>query len=284
MFQALMAYDCAANPNHGLRGKAAGLWGCLAGVKSCGDVGGCVFPQGEVLCGGHGGYTACGTPATLSSATAENVDVRIECEDGGTAHGENCALWGQTCLAGPSGGAACSAIDAGVCAQGSVCDDNDTAIRCGADGGSLVIDCASFGTQHCSGFPVVHAPSWVACVAESDAGDAATCFPDASAACVDGVSVSCPSGVLETLDCNALLGSMDACSPGPLVPPFEWTGACGVAPAECDADSCDASVLTGCGRGAAFSVDCEEAGLGACSLVTTDEGSLVRAACAPHPH
>jgi hypothetical protein len=106
-------------------------------------------------------------------------------------------------------------------------------------------------------------------------------MPDASAACTGGVAYSCPSGVLEQIDCTALLKT-DGCTSMPLSSPFDWTSACMVSPPTCTADSClDASTLLACERGTTFSVDCAEAGLGPCRMVATDVGSAMHAACSP---
>src|SRR5258708_5806827 len=70
MFQALLAFDCDANPNHRVKGKARGLWACLSRVQSCEGVAACISPDAP-LGGCHtGDYTACATPAA--------PDVRIE--------------------------------------------------------------------------------------------------------------------------------------------------------------------------------------------------------------
>jgi len=274
MIEGLMAFDCTANPSHRFKGKAADLWACLGTVRSCADVDGCLFPGGREPCG-SGQYTACGSP---SSGRASNADVRFECQDGGLVGGENCALRGQTCSSGASG-ALCSGYGAGACpVTGSGCYGTSSIHWC-TDGGDVGIDCSSFGTQRCSGFPTVDSGvQWVACVPEVDAGPAATCAPDASATCAGGVALSCPTGFVESLDCTALLGSPAACAASPLAPPFDWTSACTLESSpRCASDSCDAAVLTGCGRGAAFTVDCASQGLGACQLRTTDDGA--RAAC-----
>jgi len=92
MFQALLAYDCAANPNHPVKGKTHDLWDCLSQATSCGAVNACVFPQGPQACGG-GPFVTCAT-----QDGGFNADVRVEClADKDPANGENCALWGQTC-------------------------------------------------------------------------------------------------------------------------------------------------------------------------------------------
>jgi hypothetical protein len=175
---------------------------------------------------------------------------------------------------------------AGSCSDsGSGCFNN-TEIHWCTDAGDLGINCASFGTQRCSGFPETDASLWVACVAETEAGAEAgaetRCAPDASATCVGGVAMSCPSGVFESLDCAVVLRSQSACAAGPLVPPFDWTAACALNPPSCVADSCDDRTLNGCGRGQVFSTDCADAGLGPCTTLATDDGQE-RAACAPPP-
>ncbi|MGO9835405.1 MAG: hypothetical protein ACLP1X_14425 [Polyangiaceae bacterium] len=274
MVEALMAYDCAANPNHRFKGKAAALWGCLSAVRSCSDVNGCVFPAGPELCGSAGDYTSCGS----AIGPAAGSDVVIECEDGGTAHGENCALWGKTCVLGPSG-AVCAggAFDAGCPVGASGCYGATTIHSCAEGGVDIGIDCSSFGAERCSGFP--QDPQWVACVAETEAGPEAGCVPDASATCLGGVALSCPSGVVESLDCAALLGSPNACATGQLVPRFDWTSPCVLASPMCMGDSCNGTTLNGCSRGAAFSVDCMNEGLGVCEMVTTGNGDVQLAAC-----
>jgi hypothetical protein len=276
-FRALMAYDCRANPNHRAEQAAHGLWDCLQAAASCGDVDSCIFRDASLPgCPDPGVYTGC-------SPTAR--DVRVLCADGGgeplpRARGENCALWGQTCTggsgqgvcAGEASGLSCSRECAGNALHWCVASDD------GGPGVDRGIDCTSNGAGKCGGFPSPDAAQWLACRPDSDAS---TCAPDASATCDDGRAIMCPSGVLESLDCAALLGSTAACSAGELSPPFDWTSPCSLSPSACDSDSCDGGVITSCERGAAFTVNCAAEGLGACRLVGTDPGSAPRAACAP---
>ena len=66
--QALLAYDCSANPNHPVRGTARDLWDCLWRAKSCRDVDACIFPGGPApACVSPGDYTA---PAAVGYAHA----------------------------------------------------------------------------------------------------------------------------------------------------------------------------------------------------------------------
>jgi hypothetical protein len=162
---------------------------------------------------------------------------------------------------------------------------------CDDAGYDVGIDCASNGAQRCGGFPGAMNAAWVACVPESDAG---TCAPDASASCTDGIATSCPAGVPETINCQTLLQNVQACNPGALSPPFDWTSPCFVAAgdggavdeggaggaAPCAPDSCDGTTLHACYRGASFSVDCAPLGFTSCKLVPTDLGAFSNAACA----
>jgi hypothetical protein len=270
MFQALLAYDCAANPNHGPDGKAHDLWDCLWQVKSCGDVDRCVFPAGVQPCAGGLAATACGTDA---GGGLSNADVRLACAgDGGVARGESCVMGGQSCTSNGApaactgtGGASCSIVE---CASGRTqlvsCDG-------GADRG---IDCAQNGAGICVGVGAGGA-AWVACLAESDAE---ACVPDASASCSGGVASSCPSGVPESIDCAALVGGIAACNPGPLTPAFDWTSPCGLDAGTC-IESCADGGLFGCVRGGPLSASCDEQGLGPCREVSTVTGPAP--ACAP---
>ncbi|HZU83446.1 MAG TPA: hypothetical protein VE987_11040 [Polyangiaceae bacterium] len=288
MFQALLAYDCAANPNHQARGKPRALWDCLWQVSSCADVDACIFPDGPAVCDAPGGYTAC----LGDGGDTASRDVRIECAAGGPqpeppagagsqqparAGGENCALWGQTCAASADSGA-CGGDSIAGCTR-SGCFSPRTTLHWCADGGDIGLDCAGNGAQACEGFPPGANPaSWVACAAQSDSG---SCTPDASAACVGGVAYSCPSGVLERVDCDAILQTEGSCTAGPLTPAFDWTAACAPAAAQCTGDACVDGGVSACERGVSFGVDCLAEGLAGCRMVTTDTGAAQHAACTP---
>jgi hypothetical protein len=281
MFRALLAYDCASNPNHRVKGKAHAIWDCLAEASTCDAVDTCVFPGGPQACAGAASYTACGRAGV---GAASNADVRMECvSDGGPpsrhASAENCALWGQTCSFDGLSAVCAGAEDLSCRTPGTKggCASGLTELQWCADGGDIGIDCASNGAQGCDGFPVADAAHWVACLAE---GDAAPCTPDASASCDKGIATSCPSGVLETIDCASLLFPQSACEAGLLSPQFDWTSPC-VGQGPC-AESCSVGgVMVGCARGTAFPVNCHDAGLGPCRNVPTDTQSQMHAACAP---
>ncbi len=274
MFQALLAYDCEANPNHPTQGKARALWACLANASGCGDVDACIFPGGREVCRASG--SACGT---AGGAPGSNADVRFECDGNGHGGvgsrpgGENCALWGQTCAIGAAG-AVCAGLGGTSCSEKGCTGAPRTELRW-CDGGDQGVDCAGNGAQFCVGFADAGAP-WVACAASSDAG---ACTPDPTATCSGGVAHSCPAGVLEQIDCASLLLSDGACTPGALTPPFDWTSPCAVSPAQC-AETCVDGGMIGCVRGASFPLDCTEQGLADCTLVSTDMGTATHPVCA----
>jgi len=267
MFEALLAFDCAANPNHRATGQRRRLWDCLWQVRSCADVEACIVPA-----------------AVCSRSTASagcDGTTRFECTDAGV-RAENCALWGKTCTVDLTG-TSCTGGGGALCDSGLGGCDGPSLSRlhwCAADGEDLGIDCSGNGAGRCAAFDAVDA-SWVACVAGSDAGP---CAPTAAATCTDsGVAASCPSGNPETLDCTALLGGdATTCNAGPLAPPFDWTSPCAVMQSPCTADSCDGSVLTGCARGATFTVDCGDHVLGTggtCRTTAAEPGATTHAMC-----
>jgi hypothetical protein len=276
MFEALLAYDCRANPNHRVKGPLHALWDCLWQAGTCGAVDQCVFPGGKPRCGSASGATYCGA-ASVDGGT--NADVRLGCPGPGQpANGENCALWGQRCAMTAGGPAVCSGGSAADCTSGCF-GARRTELHWCTDAGDLGLDCSGNGAQLCVGIPPdASVASWVACAAESDAG---TCTPDAAVACANGVAFSCPSGVPEQIDCDDILGVEGGCVAGVPKLRFDWPGACAVASSTC-ADSCTGSGLTGCAHGAAFTLeDCNLEHLGPCHVVPTLDGPA--SACAPPP-
>jgi len=281
VLQAELTYDCSLNPGHAARGKTRDLWACLSSVHSCADVDACVFPRGPQPCESPGDYTACGN---ASGPTGDNDDVRVECADGGTTHGENCALWGQTCATDGVSGVCAGSRDAGIGCTMANRECYGTTLHWCTDGGDVGIECADYGAGACNGFPTATTAQWFACL---PSGDAATCSATQSATCSGGFATSCPAGVVETIDCDGLLQANGACVAGDLSPPFDWTSPCRLEPAPdgggACAESCNGNVVGGCERGVPVSVDCVSVGLGACRMVTTDTGTETHPACAPPP-
>jgi hypothetical protein len=280
MVQALLAFDCAANPNHRVEGETRARWACLAQAETCAQVRACVL---------QGTDAACSNAPSIACVRAGAGTARVECGDAG-AHVENCALWSQACEPGAlspacgvsqGSGLACDNVDASP--SPGECDNNTEtghgAIRWCEDGGEVSIECAGNGKGRCDGFPDASAARWLACVAESDAGAAGQCSPSRAVTCSSGgVATSCPSGVMETIDCTHILRQPNACSGAGLDPPFDWTSPCTLG-SPCPQDSCDGGILTGCARGAPFRVDCGKANLGQCRMVATELGNAESAAC-----
>ena len=172
--QARLAFDCAANPSHPIKGHEADLWMCLANVQSCAEASACILPNGAASC------SEIGSSCRGSPDGGPTGDVRFECSraytlDGGedavdgqpvwVSYAEDCALFGQTCSM--DGDAAVCAGSGGAtgCASESCPGGASTnLIRCpnSADQG---LDCASNGAQRCGGFPKSD-PTWLACVPE----------------------------------------------------------------------------------------------------------------------
>jgi hypothetical protein len=285
MVAALMAYDCSISPNHRVKGATHELWACLAQLAdagSCDAVRHCVLPGGGQCEAGE--FSEC-VPSGGGAST-----IRVECSDG-AAHVENCALWGQACQTQGAVGAVCGI---GTLGDGGLSCLPQTPLGscsgtprsqlawCAPDGGLVGVDCASSGAGYCALFPP-GAKTWLACVAESDAGADAGCAASLASTCANGVATSCPSQVPETIDCRSLLGSDAACQAGRLEPPFDWTSPCVQSPASCTMDHCDdaGAVLVSCARGAPFMLNCASAGLNQCQIAGARDGSPQRAVCTP---
>jgi hypothetical protein len=277
MVEARLALDCHINPNHPVIGTTHALWECLAQVQTCDAVRQCILPGPAPICSKDAGATSC---VSAGSGTAI-----VACE-GGTAFVENCALWGQSCDpsaspavcgAGAGGGLACGPDGVPEDGAPGSCDPHTKKVYwCGAMG-EVGFDCSGSGTGKCGIFPTLDsAPSWPACLPESDAA----CQATGSVSCAGDVATSCPAGLTETIDCARLLGAGGSCSDAGLAPPFDLTSSC--LGGEACQEGCQGSTLIGCARGARFVTDCGAVGLGGCRQVTTTgDGAGPHAACSP---
>jgi hypothetical protein len=263
MITALLAYDCAANPDRPVRGALHAYWDTLWQATTCADVDRAVFPGAGTQdlvpsCANGGGFTACG----VAYDGGDNSAVRVECDDAdAAARGESCLAQGRTCDKGacvPSAGSCMPGCDGTILHD---CDDG------GVDHGT---NCAVFGAGSC-----VSASAAAACATTS----AAACTPSSAVVCLDGgIAQGCPSGTSETLDCTALTGA-GSCNPGPASPGWDVSSACFADAAACPADSCagGGDTLVSCARGRAFTASCSLLNLGPCELMMTFDGQ--RAAC-----
>jgi hypothetical protein len=261
MIEALLAYDCTANPNRPVLGKLHVYWDTLWSAQKCEDVDRVVFPGRVPQCGSGGGFAACGVN---NDGGSDNSTVRVECYEAGPtpAGGENCLAQGRTCRAGscvtaPSPcGVGCSGTTLRVC--------NDA----GVDNGT---DCQYFGAGRCV-----------------DEGGVLACAPSGDASCATqavvcgNVAQGCQAGTQEQVDCSKLTGT-GTCNPGVVSPAQGVASACFVSGEAgiCPPDSCGGSgtSLVSCARGQTFSVSCADVGLGPCHVVPTVDGPGPRAAC-----
>jgi len=274
MVDAILAYDCAANPNRKPKAKSLAFWQCLQNVSACSDVVKCVMPDQVAECS-VGGFIGC-------TQAAADPDTRLDCitstvtdAGGAPAPAENCVMRGQTCASndpdasnngalctGPLG-LACNTTAPGCLDGGLVlCDD------AGIDHGA---DCRNVGGGSCSvsgASPACEPEGTTTCIGTNDI----TCTPG------NVQAQGCVTGTAEMVDCTAISGS------GTCVP-IEG-GAPGTLPSDacyidggCLGDTCSGSSLDVCIRGRSITVDCVGLGLGSCNPVTTEEGIV--ASCTP---
>jgi hypothetical protein len=273
MTEAILAYDCNANPSMRPQGKVDALWQCLAQVSSCDDVDACVFPGGLQQCeplGAPGSFTACAVDA--------NSDVLVECGDvaGGRPTGvAPCIGQSRTCAAVDPSQAACTGwVDPG-CSTGNSCTGT-FAIDCrpaSPENIDFGFDCAGYGAGRC-----VKDLRGTQCTPDLAAQSCAGAFLE----CDGTTAFSCIDGRLAAVDCGKFGGTCDpnrtniagrlpieACrafAPGTTNP------ACGVA------DSCLSTSVRSCSVYAdtPFEISCTRHGLGPCAVRANGN-----AACTP---
>ncbi len=272
MVQAVLAFDCAANPTMPVRGALKAYWDALRTATSCNDVyavtlTGAPCPAGE--------FSACGGGDRVLGAG----NTRVECMNGSSrAAGERCLASGQVCVARDEATTVgrCTGSDELACKR-TRCDGTSLHVcnDAGADGGNdLGRACEFFGGGDCATTAV-----GVGCAPTKTT----TCIATANVTCSDmTTATSCATGLLETLQCNLVLpGStcvatklalgesiLKACVGGDAGKPDAGGESCG---------GFGGSAATSSARGASFTVACAAQGLGGCTIVQTLEGP--RAAC-----
>ncbi|HEY2517198.1 MAG TPA: hypothetical protein VGI39_40275 [Polyangiaceae bacterium] len=263
MVEALLAYDCAANPGRPVLGAAHASWDHLWRASTCADVLAAVEPgTPRAACGASSfDYLAC--------APSPNTDTLLGCTagDGGAPSVIDCAASGQTCVSSGAGASCAGSAAACASAMGTFCDGTHLH-DCQAGGDSsgptdVGVDCASFGAGSCASG---------ACLAAGDAG----CAASSLVTCEGDVAVGCPSGIAERIDCAQVLGGTASCDPN--APGRAWDVARACSAGACPADSCGGG-LKSCARGVPVGVDCAAMGLGACTLVTVAGDATPHAAC-----
>ncbi len=260
--QAILAYDCNANPHLRPQGATFDLWQCLARAQSCADVDACILPGGVQPCppvSGGGQFSACGT--------GPNAAVRVECRSaagGKPTAVEPCLLAGRTCTARNGSVAECTGVTGKDCAGAPTCLGS-AIVACGTGGDSAIdrgFDCKYYGAGACAltaGGPACKGNDAGACTGDGGDGTSACPSPAVATACVGG-------GELDTA-CMTLGGKCLA-DAGIVVSP-QNAAACGgtsvggVAPCTAD-DACSGSTITSCDLGIKYVVDCKAQGLGSC--------------------
>jgi hypothetical protein len=274
MMQAILAYDCVANPNRPVVGKLHRFWDALWQATSCTDVDAVVFPGKPQPCINDSG-TACGAV----DGFGDNTSTRAECvKTGAPGAGEPCIMVGRTC------DTATARCDVGSACSTSTC--NGTVLHDCEDAGDLGLDCQYFGAGSCTA-----AAGYPAC---RPAGGGAPCAASTAVTCNQGQASGCATGVTETISCALLGGSSGgSCVAGTPSPMWDISVACvgnslgdggqdaGEAGVCVTATCGDMDTLTGCARGFTYRTSCQDAGLGQCVSVTSADGPS--AACTKLP-
>ena len=265
MVDAILAFDCAANPNRKPKLSAKAYWSCLDKAKSCADVHACTMPEGRGNC----------TTAGFIGCYPNNDNPRVQCLVSGVSPAaENCAARGQVCdsIGGTDGGnnnAVCVGAKRRNCTvtgcNGSslaACDD------AGLDHGT---DCSLFGEGSC-----ITTGAQPACKPEGSNPWPATTDINCTGG---GVAQGSASGFLETVDCTAISG-LGTCTKVTNAPPGTPVVSACQGTSGCSVDTCgaDGGALVACVAGRSVPVNCVALGLNPCDdTVPTLEGT--RAAC-----
>jgi hypothetical protein len=189
MVQALLAYDCAANPNHQAKGKAHHLWDCLSTAATCGDVSTCTGAPAS-----DDGGAPCVQTGCYNSQLRwcmQGADLGLDCADNGA----------QRCDGFPDASSASWVAcipesDAGLCALNRNAQCVGGFARSCPAGVAETIDCQSLlGVPGaCVSGPIAHDFDWTSPCAVVPP----QCTTDS---CVDGGVSSCGRGAPFSVDC-----------------------------------------------------------------------------------
>ncbi|MDB4993726.1 MAG: hypothetical protein JWM74_1158 [Myxococcaceae bacterium] len=264
---AIVAYDCTVSPLRPTGGAALAYWSCLAQATTCEQVHACIYPQDVAPCPATGAFTAC--PIASSRADCETA--------GAKPPSETCAATGRVCTANGMSEAYCTGTG-GLDCTGARCDGTQLHACLGPgaitlpDGGKGTLDegfdCASYGGGTC-----VQNTITASCKPASDT----TCAASADVTCDRNVAVGCPSGFEERVDCAALTGRNNTCTPTSGGRAWDVSRACGIPATDggsgCARDTCSGEKLVACVRGAQVTIDCAaDANLARCIQVRTFDG------------
>lgn len=250
--RALRVFNCSIEPGQLAKGKTLDIWSCLTTVTDCDDVRRCLIGDRTEVCLESSTYLNC-------SRTSPGV--RIGCRDKLIAF-EDCAAWGQTCVAheGRNDAECGGSTSESACTEGCI---GGIALRaCVSNGASTRdegFDCSLRGDGRCENGGCT--------------GPGVACSEGASVTCTYDEASLCFAGHQQTIQCGAL--GMK-CQEGALARAWDPASAC-VGQSACTGDRCSGATLTSCSSAVERSVNCAAVSLGNCEIVTTVEGP--RAAC-----
>ncbi len=276
MVEAILAYDCQANPNRQPKLAAKTFWTAMANVKSCADVDTAVFYQSK-----SAANCAAKSPSAYIGCTkwtgTLDFGTRISCPTPGERlFGENCLAQGRTCDSVPlsdagigNNGGLCLGREGRNCKASPSCDGAQL-IACDDAGFDRGLDCTYFGLGNClaTGVQPACVPDGPLLAAKPDI----TCSPA-------GEATSTLSGREEKVDCTYVSGSApDNCTNIPNAPVGTRAADACKRTSGCSADTCSGAKLAACVAGRTVTIDCLADGLKGCNdTISTLEG--VRASC-----
>ncbi len=265
LVHATLAYDCAANPNRPVLGAAHAFWDGLWRASSCADVTAVVEPASpRGACGASSfAYVAC--------EVGGNAGTRLACAEGsGGADGERASFVGRGQIYAAVGtSSSCTELPSAPAeTRGNLLRRNEAArLRQRRWPGSRrrLRELRRRGVREPRGL--------------RRARGAAMRSTSTTIACNGDVVSGCPSGTLHGAGSITMRPPGDRRRPWPPQDGRTWEVARGCTLGACGADSCSGNVLTSCARGADVQLDCAQAGLGACKLVSLPGDPSPHAVC-----
>ena len=190
---ALLAYDCALDPNQKVRGSLHAFWDALRSAESCDAVLQAMFPAAVPGCTMNSTHQCIGNILVACGSNAKIVSAA------------NCETVGYTCSNGtcqpPGGAIGCGATVAQ--SPTPTCDGGvfHSCQEVERNGGAVVVDigksCTNFGAGRCMAVPDAAA----GCL---PSGTTMPCTPSTTVTCGADASVTgCATGMLETVHCGS---------------------------------------------------------------------------------
>ncbi len=208
---ALMAYNCALNPNQRVTGPLHTYWDALWQASSCDAVLAAVFAGRAPTCGERADASAAGgVMGCVATSDGGGASVATVCIDGGLAAAVHCDMEGYRCIEGSctNGGSPCSQPTAASC-TGNVFHSCQNVPN---EAGTIEVvvdvgkDCSHFGAGKC-----VLAENESGGCLPNDAGQKCTASAIADPCSGADTVTGCATGYEESLYC-AGFGPATACS------------------------------------------------------------------------